>query len=239
MTLNNKVVLITGGSSGIGAAIARLFAARGARIVLAARSEHGLQQTVESLPSEAESLVIPTDVGDEAQVRVMVERTISRFGGIDVLVNNAGYGLFKSVTELTAEEFDDIQRVNLRGVFLCAKYVLPHMYEKKSGTVVTISSLAGKNGFPNGGAYCASKFGVMGLMECIFHEARRYDVRVVTIAPGSVDTPFFDGAQMTPPNRGRILQAEDVAETVLLAATLPERALIRELDIRPTNPRGE
>ena len=110
------------------------------------------------------------------------------------------------------------------------------MYNRKEGTVITISSLAGKHGFATGGAYCASKFAVNGLMESVFHEARRYNVRIVTITPGSVDTPFFELANTTPPNRDRILQPDDVAESVVLAASLPERALLRELDIRPTNP---
>jgi NADP-dependent 3-hydroxy acid dehydrogenase YdfG len=168
----------------------------------------------------------------------MVEKAIERFGRIDVLVNNAGFGLFKSVVDLSVEEFDQVLRVDLRGVFLCLKYVLPGMYERGDGTVVTISSLAGKYGFAGGGAYCAGKFGVNGLMECAFQEARAHNVRLVTLTPGSVDTPFFDVAESATPNRDRILQPEDVAEAVALAVTLPSRALIREMDIRPTNPKG-
>ncbi len=236
MKLNNSVALITGASSGIGAAIVHRLAAEGMKVVLAARNEQELQRLASALPKEAEAVVIPTDVGDEDAVRRLVERTMEGFGRIDLLVNNAGFGIFKRITELTADEFDAITRVNLRGPFLCMKYVLPHMYEQERGTVVTISSVAGKHGFAGGSAYCSSKFGVMGLNECVFQEARQHNVRIVTICPGSVDTSFFDNAQTTSPDRQRILQPEDVADAVALAAALPERALIREIDIRPTNP---
>jgi len=236
MNVRETVALVTGASSGIGMAIVQALAAEGASVVLASRNEGKLRDIAASLPRDAQSLVIPTDVGDEEQVRRMVERTVERFGKIDLLVNNAGFGIFKPVTELTAEEFDSILRVNLRAPFLCMKYALPHMYQRSSGTVVTIGSVAGRHGFAGGSAYCSSKFGIMGLTECIFQEARSHNVRIVTICPGSVDTAFFDEARTSSPNRETILKPEDVAETVMLALALPERALLRELDIRPTNP---
>lgn len=238
MDIHNRVVIITGASSGIGAATARMFANEGARLVLAARREGALNQVAASLRPGTEAIVIPTDVGDEEAVKNLVDQALQRFGTIDVLVNNAGYGAFAPITDLSAEKFDDILRVNLRGVFLCTKYVLPHFYQKQAGSVVTVSSLAGKHGFSNGAAYCASKFGVMGLMESVFHEARSHNVRVITLTPGSVDTPFFDGAGVPVPNRDRIPQADEIAEVIRLAVALPERTLIRELDIRPTNPKG-
>jgi 3-oxoacyl-[acyl-carrier protein] reductase len=238
MRLNDRVALITGASSGIGSATARLLAAEGAKLVLAARNREALEQTAASLPKGTGSLVLPTDISDENQIRRMVEGTVEKFGRIDLLINNAGVGIFKPIIELSTEEFDHVLDVNLRGTFLCLKHALPYMYRQRSGTVITISSIAGKNGFAGGSAYCASKFALMGLMESVFHEARSYDIRVVTLTPGSVNTPFFDEAGMTPPNRNRILQPEDVAATILFAATLPEHALVREIDIRPTNPRG-
>ena len=236
MDLQGKVALVTGASSGTGASIVRALARNGCSVVLAARSESDLAKVAASCGADARTLVVPTDVRDEDQVRRMVETAIVELGRVDILVNNAGLGVFKPVVELTAAEFDAIVSVNLRGAFLATKYALPGMYERKEGAVINISSIAGKHGFASGGAYCASKFGLMGLMECVFHEARRYDVRVVTITPGSVDTPFFEQAKTTAPDRDRILQPDDVAETVVLALTLPARALLRELDIRPTNP---
>ena len=238
MTLKDKVAIVTGASSGIGASIVRALSRGGCRVVLAARSELELEKVAASCAPEAETLVVPTDVRDERQIERLVEATLARFGQIDVLVNNAGFGVFKPVVELSTAEFDSIVSVNLRGAFLATKYALPHMYARGEGAIINISSIAGKHGFASGGAYCASKFGLMGLMECVFHEARRHDVRVVTITPGSVDTLFFDEAQTTVPDRNRILQPEDVADTVVLALTLPARALVRELDIRPTNPQA-
>jgi NADP-dependent 3-hydroxy acid dehydrogenase YdfG len=238
MELKDRVAVITGASTGIGSAIARALAAGGASVVLAARHREQLERVAASLPAGSQSLVLPTDVSDEGSVRRLIDGALEHFGKIDILVNNAGFGLFKPIIDLTVEEFDAVIGVNLRGAFLCTKYAIPGMYRQGSGTIVNISSIAGKNGFSGGGDYCASKFGLMGLMESVFHEARTHDVRVVTITPGSVDTGFFDQANMTPPNRHRILQPEDVAETVLLAVTLPPRAVIRELDIRPANPQG-
>jgi len=238
MKLQGKVALVTGASSGIGAEIARSLAREGAKVALAARNEKKLQEVAASLGDRSRTLVVPADISQESDVREMVERTVRQLGRIDILINNAGFGVFKPLTDISVEEFDNVIGVNLRGTFLCLKHTLPLMYEQGHGCVVTISSLAGKHGFAGGGAYCASKFGVNGLAESAFHEARSQNVRIITISPGSVDTNFFDEAGTTSPNRDRILQPEDVAESVLLAVSLPERALIRELDIRPANPKG-
>ena len=235
--LNNRSVLITGASSGIGAAIAQTLANDGAHIGLMARREDKLREVAASLPEGTRSLVLPGDVTVEDDVRKAVDQTVKEFGSLDVLVNNAGYGFFKPIHEMTTDEFNGMIAANLQGVFMATKYALTQMYNQgKGGSIVTISSIAGKRGFAEGGGYCASKFGVMGLMEAAFHEARKHDVRVITITPGSVDTHFFDDVEMTPPNKDRILQPEDVAVTVRHALVLPERALIRELDIRPANP---
>lgn len=238
MELKNKTVVITGASSGIGQSLALALAETGANLVLVARREEKLKEIAAALPEGISSLVIPADVSQEADVQNMIDRTVEKFGGIDVMVNNAGYGLFKPIHEMSAEDFDGMIAVNLRGVFLGMKYALARMYEQgRGGAIVTISSLAGKNGFAGGGGYCASKFGVMGLMEAAFHEARSQNVRVINIAPGSVDTPFFDDIDGAPANPEKVLRPEDVAATVVYALQLPDRALIRELDIRPANPR--
>lgn len=235
--LGGMSVLITGASSGIGAEIAHSLAREGARLALMARNEAKLKEVADSLPEDADVTIIPGDVTSEEDVRNAVEQTVVEFGSLDILVNNAGFGSFRPIHEMPVEEFDSIVAVNLRGVFLCTRLALQTMYEQgKGGAIVTISSLAGKRGFPGGGGYCAAKFGVMGLMESVFLEARSHDVRVITLTPGSVDTPFFDDVEMKP-NREKILQPEDVAETVVYALNLPKRALIRELDIRPANPK--
>lgn len=238
MELTNKTVLITGASSGIGVAIAQDLATAGANLVLFARREEKLKEVAASLPEETSVLVISGDVTSENDVKNAMAQTAQQFGALDVLVNNAGYGMFKPIHQMTGEEFDGMVAVNLRGVFLGTKYALEQMYAQGTGgAVVTISSIAGKHGFAGGAGYCASKFGVMGLMESVFHEARTQNVRAITITPGSVDTPFFDDIDTAPANREKILQPEDVAATVIHALSLPDRALIRELDIRPANPR--
>lgn len=236
MKLEGQVGIITGGSSGIGAAIAETLSREGMKLVLASRNRDRLEQVSKALPGE--SMAMTADVASDAEVRALFDATEERFGQIDLVVNNAGIGLFKPIDELDVDEFDAVMDVNVRGVFLCTKYALAHMYRRNRGTVVTISSLAGKHGFAGGGVYSASKFAVMGLMESAFHEARTHDVRIVTICPGSVDTPFFENAGTEAGNRDRILAAEDVAEAVHLAVTLPPRALLREMDIRPANPKG-
>ncbi len=236
MDLQGAAILVTGASSGIGAAIARELSKGGARLALAARSEEKLKEVAASLEG-AESLVVPFDVTDADAVKRGIDRVVSEWGSLDVLINNAGLGTFGPLDELEIEAFDRMIDVNLRGTFICTKYALPHMYSQKKGAVVTIASLAGKNGFKGGSGYAASKFGVVGMMESLFHESRDRGVRSITINPGSVDTPFFDEAGVTVDNRDAILTAEDVAVTVRHALELPENALIREVDIRPANPK--
>lgn len=250
-SLEGRVAVVTGACGLIGREHCRALLGAGATVVAVDLSQERLDDLTGLLGEELadrdgdgastarRAIGVATDITDPASIERLRDRLLGELGAIDILVNNAGYGLFKPVVEMTAEEFDDLLRVNLHGVFLATKYVLPHMYERRSGMVITVSSIAGKNGFAGGGGYAASKFGVMGLMESVFHEARGHDVRVVTLCPGSVNTHFFDEAHMSPPNRDSILQSEDVAATILFAAKLPEHALIRELDLRPTNPRRD
>ena len=236
MDLKNATILVTGASSGIGAAIARELSKAGAKVALAARSEEKLKEVAESLEGP-NALVVPFDVTDPDGVKKGIEKVVEEFGSLDVLVNNAGLGTFNPLHELEIDEFDKMIDVNLRGTFICTKYALPHMYEQEKGAVVTIASLAGKNGFKGGSGYAASKFGAVGMMESLFHESRDKGVRSITINPGSVDTPFFDEAGVEVDNRDAILTAQDVAATVRHALELPENALIREVDIRPANPK--
>jgi 3-oxoacyl-[acyl-carrier protein] reductase len=236
-------VMITGASKGIGLAIAKRFVAeKHVNLSLCARREAELsiaQREIE-ITSPACSIYATTcDVSKEKEVQRFADEAERSFGPVDILVNNAGYGLFKSVGEMTVKEFDGVLATNLRGVFLMSQAVLPKMKGRNSGTIVSISSLAGRNGFAGGAAYCASKFGVRGLMQSLFLEVREFDIRVITVFPGSVDTDFFDIAGHSLGIRANhALRAEDVAATVYAAAMLPSCATISELDIRPTNPRG-
>jgi 3-oxoacyl-[acyl-carrier protein] reductase len=152
-----------------------------------------------------------------------------------VVVNNAGVGYFAPLEDLTVGQFDEIMAVNVRGMFLVTRAFLPGM-RKTGGAIVNIASLAGKNGFVGGTAYTASKHAVLGFSKSLMLEVRKDNVRVIAVCPGSVATPFFAKAGQDLPNRDRVLTPEDVAAAVIDALKLADRAMISELDIRPTNP---
>lgn len=237
-------IIITGASKGIGFAIAKAFALQqeAHAIGICSRDKDSIAKAeaeLRSLSSTQKYFSRVCDVSQEKAVHAFVAEFAQQFGPADVLVNNAGFGMFRTVLDLTKQEFDSVLGTNLRGVFLCTRAVLPDMRRRKSGTIITIGSLAGKNGFKGGAAYCASKFAVRGLMQCLFLEVRTDNIRFVTINPGSVRTEFFDSAgQMSDTKTERMLLADDVAECVLSAVRLPLSADLSDIDLRPTNPKG-
>ena len=166
----------------------------------------------------------------------MVEELAAKLGEITLLVNNAGVLIARPFDELTLEEWDQTMAVNLRSLYLVTRAVLPGMRRQGSGTIVNVASLAGRNGFAGGTAYAASKHGVLGFGRSLMLELRKENIRVITICPGSVDTGMLHDQPMLKSNPDRILQPEDVAESIVQAVSLPERAMVSELDIRPTNP---
>jgi len=234
--------LITGGSKGIGFAIAAALIAAYPEIQLAICARHPEEVAkaageLQSKSSRARVLGIECDVAQETSIHECVTHVQRAFGSIDVLINNAGFGIFKRVEDLSEEEFNSVIATNLRGVFIMTREVVPQMIERGTGTIMTIASLAGKNGFANGSAYCASKFGVRGMMESLFLQVRSSNVRVATIFPGSVDTDFFSTANYGSLRSKTALMADDVAQAALSVLRLPQSALISELDLRPTNPK--
>jgi 3-oxoacyl-[acyl-carrier protein] reductase len=236
-------VLITGASRGIGQAIATVFADHfraDLQLSLCARNKADLE-AVRSRLEEATSCQVfaqACDVTMSDDIDAFAATAQTKFGPVDVLVNNAGIGRFESVDKMSTEDFDNVLAINLRGVFLMTRAVLPNMMQRQRGTIVTISSLAGRNGLENGAAYCASKFGVRGLMQSLFLEVRDNNIRVLTIFPGTVDTDFFAPLGGLSASMKQPLEAEDVAHAVYGAISLPGRATISELDLRPTNPKG-
>jgi 3-oxoacyl-[acyl-carrier protein] reductase len=235
--LSGKTALVTGASSGIGMAISEALARQGVRIAACARSQQGLETLRNRLEAMKGSIITGlVDVAKHEQIVSFAEKVRNEFGAIDILIANAGIGLFKNVSELAPDEFDAVIATNLRGAYSSVKAVLAGMIKEQRGDIVFVSSLAGKNGFPSGAVYCASKFGVRGFAQSLMLEVRDRNIRVITIFPGSVDTAFFDTAPMTP-NRDKILAADDVAETVLSALLASRRAMVSEIDIRPSNPK--
>ncbi|GAA6735440.1 MULTISPECIES: SDR family oxidoreductase [Thermus] len=226
-----KVALVSGASRGIGKAIAEALHREGYGVGLLARDEGGLRAVAEALGERALPLV--GDVRRAEDWARAVAALKAAFGGLDVLVNNAGIGIFKPLEELSEGELREVLEVNLVGPFLGLKAALPLLKERE-GVVVNIASLAGKNPFKGGAAYNASKFGLLGLMGAAMLELREEGVRVVNVLPGSVDTGFSGNA----PGQAWKLAPEDVAEAVLFALRLPKRALPSEMELRPTRPQG-
>ncbi len=235
MSLEGQVAIVTGASKGIGKAIALSFAKEKMKVVLAARTKSELEKAAREVNQlGGESLPIPVDVSREENITQLVSQTLENFGKIDVLINNAGMGVFAPVDELRVDDFDRMFSINMRGVFLCTQAVLPYMKNQKSGAIINISSLAGKNFFKGGSGYAATKWALNGFTKCLMLEAREYDIRVSVVCPGSVATEFSPHSGKDP---AKILHSQDVADAVLTILRLPSNALMSEVDLRPTNPK--
>lgn len=229
--------LITGATEGIGRAIALALGRAGYQVGVCARTPSRLRALLEELRAAGITAHgVPADVGVEADVTALVAEVTAALGAVDVLVNNAGVAVLKPFDQLTLDEWDTTMATNLRSLFLVTRAVLPGMRARQQGAIVNIASLAGRNGFAGGTAYTASKHAVLGFARSLMLEVRKDQVRVITICPGSVDTPLIRNQGMLAPDLRKILQPEDVADAVLAALALPARALVSELDLRPTNP---
>ncbi len=232
-----RTVLVTGASEGIGRATAFALGRAGWQVGACARTASRLETLVAELGEEGiRAAGRAGDVGDEQDASAIVRHVVDRLGPVDALVNNAGVLIAKPIEDLALEEWDRTMATNLRSLFLMTREVLPDMRRRRHGTVVNIASLAGRNGFVGGTAYSASKHAVLGFSKSLMLEVRKENVRVVAICPGSVGTAMLRDQPLLKADPGRILRPEDVAVTVLHVLELPERALVSELDVRPTNP---
>jgi 3-oxoacyl-[acyl-carrier protein] reductase len=231
-SLAGKSALITGASRGIGFAIAQRLGRLGARIALCGRHQDTLDAACARLRDEAiDALALTADVSRSDQVSSLVEKTLARFGAVDFLVNNAGTGRFGPVQDFSESDWDNILDTNLKGVFLVSRAIVPSMISRGSGHIVNISSLAGKNSFPGGSLYCASKWGLLGLTYCMAEDLRAHGIRVTAICPGSVATEFGHPSSK---NVQKMLQPDDVAHAVEMVITAEPQSFISEVVMRPT-----
>ncbi len=236
--INDKVALVTGGTRGIGFAIARALLARGAKVFLCGTTVPGVDEAITALRLVQDSRPrgMVCDVRNYEQVRGLLRETEQSFGGLDILINNAGVGLFRNVQELTPEEWRTMIETNLSGVFYCCREAIPLLKRRGGGYIINIGSLAGKNAFPGGAAYNATKFGLIGFSEALMQEVRYDHIRVSCVMPGSVDTKFGDSAGKKSSSSWK-LQPDDVAGAVMNLLEMDPRALASRLELRPSEPR--
>jgi 3-oxoacyl-[acyl-carrier protein] reductase len=230
--LEGKIAVITGANRGIGLAIAQRLGEMGAKLSICARDAHKLETATCQLRATAPAVYeMQVDVTRADQIASFIQTTQKSLGPIDILVNNAGVGWFGPTQEASEENWDSVLDTNLKSVFLVSKAVAPGMIERKTGHIINIASLAGKNAFKNGGVYCASKWGLMGLTECMAEDLRQYGIRVSAICPGTVDTDFSPHTGKDP---AKLLQSDDIAHAVAMLVTQAPQSFISEILIRPT-----
>lgn len=233
--MKDKIAVVTGGTKGIGFAIAEKLLERGAKVFICARNRPELRHAIERLSASGRVEGEICDVRSEEQVRLMLEECVRLYGGIDILVNNAGIGINgKTVEEMSGDEFRQTLETNLFGVFYACHYAVPILRERGGGYIINISSLAGQNAHPKMAAYNASKFGLNGFSEALMQEVRQDNIKLSYICPGSVNT-FFGGDVPSKENAWQ-LQPEDIADVVIDLLEMPARALPSKIEIRPSKP---
>ena len=234
--LTGKIALVTGGSRGIGLATARALLTQGASVAITATNQERLEAAATELSAQAASgrvLAVAASVRNYAEVDAALAKTVARFGGLDILINNAGVGVFRPVADMTVDEWHRIMDTNVSGVFYCCHAALPHLKARGGGWIVNISSLASKNAFVNGAAYCASKSALNAFSEALMQEVRYDGIRVAYVLPGSVNTGF-GGLSNTKSDWA--LQPDDVAEVIIDLIAHPSRSLPSRVEIRPAQP---
>jgi len=231
------VVIVTGASRGIGKAITLRLFSEGYKVAAFGRDLAKLELLKAEIKDSEKFKIFSGDVTDSEFVTSSVKQIEEEWGKVDHLINNAGLAIFRKFVDSDLESFKAQMDVNMYGVYNFSKAVVDGMISRNSGSIITISSLAGKNGFNYGTMYSATKHAVMGFSRSLMLELREYNIRVGTVCPGSVDTDMITGTPIEPGDASKILSSEDVAEVVSAMLKLPPRALVSELEIRPTNPK--
>lgn len=235
MEIENKIAVITGGTKGIGRAIAENLLRNDAKVFICARNKHELKRTLEELSGLGQIEGEICDVRSEKQVKMMLDECVRLFGGVDILINNAGIGIIgKTVEEMSVEEFEQTLQTNLFGVFYACHHTIPLMKKRQGGYIINISSLAGQNAHPKMAAYNASKFALNGFTEAMMQEVRDDNIKVTTICPGSVNTYF--GNKEPSEEKAWQIQPEDIAQIVVDLLNFDQRALPSKIEIRPSKP---
>jgi len=230
-TLIGKTAIVTGGSRGIGLAIARALVTSDVNVMITGTKEKPLADAISELGAMA--MAQTADVRNYAGVERAFSAAAARFGGIDILINNAGVGVFTPVANMSVEQWHSVIDTNLTGVFYCCRAVLPYLRRRGGGWIINISSLAGKNAFPEAAAYCASKSGLNAFSESLMQEVRHDGIRVAYVMPGSVNTGF--GGHETAGADWK-LSPDDVAQVVVDLLEHPARSLPSRVEIRPAKP---
>lgn len=232
-TIKGKNILIAGATGGIGNKTAKLLASSGANLFITARNAEKLQALAEELKLTADNF-FAADLGNTASVEQLQHEFFAAFSTIDILINAAGIGIIKPTDTLTAEEFLQTINSNLLAPFLLVKAFLPNMKAQKKGLIINIPGILGKTPMPGAAAYCASKYGLTGMMQSIREEVKRTEIRITNIFLGGVDTPFWDNIDLRV-QRDKMVQAEEAARTIWFLCQQPSSAVVSEMVVQPFN----
>jgi 3-oxoacyl-[acyl-carrier protein] reductase len=233
MNLKNSVALITGGSSGIGRAIAQSLTASGARVAITGRDQNKLKKTAQEIGAHP----IQADVAVEADVERTYREVMQQFGDLDILVNNAGWGVFKNLVDFDKKEFEAVFATNVTGAMLMAREAARHFVKRQRGNIVNIASTAALRGAPKGTTYYGSKFALRGMTECWRAELRQHNVRVFLVNPSEVLTNFYPTAGLSQKENQTKLRSEEIAHVVKTMLEMDDRGFIPEVSIFATNPK--
>jgi 3-oxoacyl-[acyl-carrier protein] reductase len=238
MSLQNKTAIITGAGKGIGKATAIALAKEGVNIGLVARSSSDLQALQQELSSTygVKVYYATADISVQSEVDAAIASLVEQLGSVHILINNAGIGKFGTLLDMETSEWERIIQVNLMGTYYVSRAVLPSMLKQNEGSIINVASTAGEKGFATGSAYCASKFGVLGLTESLMQEVRKANIRVTALTPSTVNTELAVNAGLKIGDEDRMMQSEDVAELITATLKLPQRVFIKSAGIWTTNP---
>jgi len=231
--MNQKVIWITGASTGIGKEIANEFSKAGHIVVVSARRKSRLVRIVSEIKyADREASAFVCNVMSERSIQTTGKRIREKYGSIDLLINNAGVTVFKSFMETKTIDYDNVLDTNLRGAFLCIKSVLPQMIKNKKGHIINILSVAANSSFENSSVYAASKAGLLAMSNSLREEVRRYNIKVSNILPGAVETPMWD-SKSRQRYKSRMMSPADIAKIVLQVYQQPRKVLIEDVIVRP------